>query len=391
MTGTSQKTRRVLVTEIGNRNTGDEVQIASTIRHFAEAGWNVSLLCRVKPRPEVYAGHPVEIHDLVVEDFFDDVSSAGDLVAAFAGRHPDAYRHTCKLVTQHDLVAVAPGGRFTSGYNNPRALLTAAVAQNSGIPVVNLHQSVGPLDRQEHRRLVAEIFSKATLNLARDDRSFDFLQRLGVPRERLVLTRDISFGEEFAVNAGVNCDVGINIRCGFNGRVNLEILREFLIQLGRSRPGLRILIYSTTHTPGGDVFKAADGLAEVERELPRWDECLRLPASCSVNISDSFHGAIFSMIAGRPVICCQTDYSSWKIEGMSTPDCPGIEVMPGFVSRDEIASLLARTLDALDNPHPIIATQNRRVEHARMLCARGWQALDAVLQSFETERGASCA
>jgi hypothetical protein len=229
------------------------------------------------------------------------------------------------------------------------------------------------------------------LNLIRDDLSRDFLLRLGVPHDRLVLTRDVSFGEDFTTVANPRFDVGVNIRCGFNGRVNFEVLRAFLNEVRRARPGLQVLVYSTTHQPGEEVSNAVHGLADVEPNLPQWAECLHLPAACRVNISDSYHGAIFSMMANRPVICCQTDYATWKMQGMRTPYIPAIEMLPGFVSHDEIATLLSRTLAMLDNPAPVIAEQTRRVGHARTLCAQGWQTLWTALRTMNSRSLASCA
>lgn len=372
----------VLVTEVGNRNTGDEVAYALTARRLAAAGCRIGFLCRVRPRPEVFAGVDVDVDELMVEDFFAEATTPEELVALFARRHPEAMEKTRRLVRAYDVVAIAPGGRFTSGYNNPRALLTAAVAQDCGIPVVNLHQSVGPLDREADRRLVAAVLDRARLNIVRDDLSHAFLMRLGVRPERLVLSRDVAFDGDFDAPTETAFDVGINIRHGFNGRVRLDALRAFVERIGRKSDPSRIMVYSTTHPPGDDVRTAVDGLAEVHAGLPRWDDCLRLPGLCRVNVSDSYHGAIFSMRAGRPVICCQTDYASWKIQGTRTPGLADVEVLPGFVSAAAAGTIATRAEEALSNPGPILACQRQRIEHARDLCRRGWDAVEALLPAL---------
>lgn len=382
MTPSVQDAPSVLVTEVGNRNTGDEVAYALTARRLAAAGCRTGFLCRVRPRPEVFAGVDVDVDELVVEDFFEEATSPEELVDLFARRHPEAMEKTRRLVCAHDVVAIAPGGRFTSGYNNPRALLTAAVALDCGVPVVNLHQSVGPLDREADRRLVAAVFDRARLNIVRDDLSHAFLLRLGVRPECLVLSRDVAFDGDFGAPAEPAFDVGINIRHGFNGRVRLDALRAFVERIGRMSDPSRIVVYSTTHPPGRDIQDAVQGLAGLQTELPRWDDCLRLPGLCRVNVSDSYHGAIFGMRAGRPVICCQTDFASWKMQGTRTPGVPDIEVLPGFISTDASGAIASRAEEALLNPGPILACQRQRIEHARDLCRRGWDAFMALLPAL---------
>jgi polysaccharide pyruvyl transferase WcaK-like protein len=383
--------RSALITEIGNRNTGDEVAYAATARRFIANGWRVSFAYRVRPRDEVFGGLPVELHELIVEDSFDGIASPTELVEAFARRHPQLCEMTRKLVAQHELVAIAPGGRFTSGYNNPRALLTAAIAQRLGVPVINLHQSIGPIDREEYRSLVARVFAQSRLNVVRDDLSRDFLLRLGVPEDRIELSRDVAFAEDFPVESDQPAyDVGINIRCGFNGRVNLVVLRDFIGQLREMRAGLCLLVFSTSHRPDEKVRDAMNGLADVEDDLPRWDECLRIPQKCRVNISDSFHGAIFSMLAARPVICCRPDYSSWKMQGLQEPGIPADEILPGFVSPADIPHLVERTIRALDDPNTIVADQNRRVESARCLAEKGWEAVWTSVQLVKRRSAATC-
>lgn len=367
--------RRVLLTELGNRNTGDETLYATAIRRFAAAGWQVSVLYRVRPRDDVLAVAPLDLHELRVEDAFDGVACVADLLRHFEQRHPAGFRATRELVEKHDLVAIAPGGRFTDGYNNPRALLTASVALASGIPLVNLHQSVGPLHVPGHRALVAEVFGAARQNIIRDDLSHAFLRDLGVAEDRLILSRDAAFTEDGDVVPEPVHDVGINIRHGFNGRADPAVLREFLQRLAAARPGSRVLVYSTTHAPDEHVRTAAAGLAEIRTDVPSYRARLQDPGSCRVNITDSFHGMIFSIQAGRPTLCCRTDFSSWKMEGTRAPGVPVTEVLPGFVDPTVIPLLLERTIAALGDPALLLERQGRLLEHARAMADAGWKSL----------------
>lgn len=381
----------MLVTEVGNRNTGDELAYAATARRFLAEGWRVAFLCRVRPRAGVLSDLPVDLHDLLIEDFFEGVTSPAALAEAFARRHPEAFAFTRDLVRAHDLVAVAPGGRFTSGYNNPRALLTAAVALGAGVPVVNLPQSVGPLDRESDRRLVGAVFAASRLNLVRDDLSHAFLLRLGVPAGRLVLTRDVAFGEHFAPGAGPRFDLGINIRHGFNGHANLDVLRAFLVRLNAERPGLQPLVYSTSHVPDDRLAAAVAGLARIEPEMPRWEGCLHVPSSCRVIISDSYHGAIFGLLAGRPVLCCPTDFSSWKLQGTTFPPLGSLEVLPGFATHEDIPQMVGRALAALDHAEELADRQGAGLAHARRMSEDGWRALWAVLREPNGRKETPCA
>lgn len=378
----SEATRKpsVLLTELGGSSTGDELIYRAAIRRFLDAGWRVSLLCRAFPRSPLTAAS-TQLHALVIEDDFESATNPLALAHQFARRHPQAYLKTRNLVLAHDLVAVAPGGRFTSGYNNPRALLTSSVAIESGRPLVNLHQSFGPLNRRNHRALLAAVLAHSMVTLVRDDSSLVFLQRLGIPETQLVLTRDAAFAVQPSGARNIRYGTGINIRHGFNGHARADALREFLLRLRDARPQESILVYSTTHAPDAEVRAAADGLAEVQNTVPLPENALASPSSCVVNISDSFHGVIFSMMARRPVVACQTDFSTWKLQGTRTPGLPDFNVLPGFDLVRHVPALLRETLRAHEQADRIVAEQDVRLHHAREAAESGWRDFFQRLES----------
>jgi hypothetical protein len=328
------------------------------------------------------AGLRVRGVSMPLEEAFDGISAMDDLVRVFADRLPGAHRALRELLRGHDVVMVAPGGKFTEGFNNPRALVTSALALSLGKPVIVLHQSVGPIDNPDHRKLVTEVFARSTLCLIRDDLSLKFLLELGVPPAKLVRCRDVAMGERYPQPSSPDFDLGVNIRRGFTGKVSLEALSRCILRYHEQRPHSRVLVYSTTWNLSRDVTDHVSSLpCEVAATMPSYPAYLGEVGRCAVNISDSMHGTLFSMMADRPVICCQTDFRTWKLEGIHEPGQEPLTILPGLVGERDADAVLAAVLAAERDPVPLLEVQRRIARYGRELCEEGWAAVGRALSS----------
>ncbi len=377
---------RVLLSEIGSNSSGDEAICIAAARRLLAMGATVTFCYRTNLEdPLRRAGLRVKQVHMPVQERFDGISSADKLTSAFAERRPELYRTLRSVLLEHDVVAVAPGGKFTEGLNNPLTLLTSAVSLSLGVPLIILHQSVGPIDNPDHRKLLSEVFTRSLVCLVRDDRSFTFLQELGIPSNKLVHCRDVAIAEDFPLPDSTDYDLGINIRYGFNGHVKLEALSRIIRRYKSHRPHGRILVYSTTWDIPAEVVHYLSSLpCDVETIMPSYPDYVRKVGRCAINVSDSWHGCIFSMMAGRPVICCQTGLKTWKLEGAHAPSQEPLEVLPGLVSEHDADVVLDRVISAESNPFKVVEHQRRLIQYGKELCEEGWDAVKNTLREINT-------
>jgi hypothetical protein len=376
---------RVMMTEIGNASSGDEAICIGAVRRLSAMGSRVTFLYRVSLEASLQkAGVFVHSIHMPLEEEFEGIDTMYGLVEALASRMPDKYTQIRNLLLQHDIVAIAPGGRFTDGLKNARSLAVAAIALSMNIPVAVLHQSIGPVDNAAHRRLITEVFSRCRLVLARDECSIKFLGKLGISDDRLVPCRDVAMGETYPLRLGApEYDLGVNVRHGFNGHLDLQALSTFIQAYIAARPGARVLVYSTTFNLRPDLIAHLSSLpCDAQVHMPPYPDYLNQVGRCAINISDSLHGVLFSMLAGRPVIACQSDFKTWKLKGIPGPHQEPLEVLPGLISTDEAMRVLDRLLAVEGNPERSLDRQRQIVEYGRRMCEAGWVRVQDLIQSI---------
>ena len=378
---------RILITEIGNNNSGDESICLSVAKRFISLGSEVTFCYRVSLEESTKrAGLNVKHVYMPIENSFDNISNSKQLIKAFAQEIPELYDKLKKLLLDHDVVGIAPGGKFTDGYKNARTLLTAAMAQSMDLPVILFHQSVGPIENPNHLKLLVEVFNKSTLLLIRDDQSYDFLIKLSIPSDKIIRCRDLAMGEYYPVPTDIDYDLGINIRCGGNGHVDLDALKQLINDYHSCYPEDSILIYSTTYNLPQNVIERISSLPiNIKTDMTLYPNYLKEVGSCAINVADSFHGCIFSIMADRPVICCQTDHKTWKLKGLPAPEQEPLEVLPGLVSKQEAKKLLDKVISVRNNPEPLSRYQRRIASYGRELCEKGWTAAEKTLKRIEQE------
>jgi len=378
---------RILVTEIGSPSSGDEAICIAAANRLTKMGADVTFCYRVDISTSLKrAGLMIRNVHMPIEERFDDASDIKRLITAFANRLPDLHKRLTRLLGEHDMVMVAPGGKFTEGFNVPRTLLTAATAISMNIPVVILHQSVGPIDNINHRSLLKEVFSRSTLCLIRDDKSLGFLFDIGVPPDRLLRCRDVAMAENYPPPEDPEYHLGINIRCGFTGHVNLDVLSRFIRRYKREHPDNKVLVYSTTWNLPENVVDHLSSLpCEVNKKMPFFPNYLKDIGRCAVNISDSLHGVIFSMMANRPVICCQTGLRTWKLEGIHKPGQEPLRIFPGFVTEKDANSIIDYLMNVEDDPEPLLKQQQQIIEYGKTLCEKGWSAIESLISSSKNQ------
>lgn len=374
----------VLLKVSGGFSSGDKALCVAAARRLQAAGCRVSILC---PKPFRDTLHRAGVHtpllSLDVTDAFDGTATLDEVLEQFENLHRYEYHETLKSFEDVDVVAIAPGGRLLDGYKVTRHLLIPALAQKLGIPVVYLHQSVGPLTSPAHRDMVQQTLVRAALCVTRDDISFAFLRELGVPESRAFPARDLCFAETYPANShSPTFDLGINLRIGFNGHTEPDVLKLFLKEYIRRKPDARLLAYTTSNPIPAPLADELRLLAcTVEPDCVEYPDYVRAAGRCAVNVSDSFHGVIFSMMAGRPALALQPDFGSWKLHGTLVPGQPSMETLPGFVDAPSARDILDRALSLGENPGSVSEKQLRFVEYCRKRAEDGWQQAERAIRN----------
>lgn len=374
---------KVLVTEIGSASSGDEAICLATARRLIEMGVDVTFCYRVSlDEPLKRAGLDIRGVHVPLNETFEGINSSKELINEFAERRPKTFQELRNLLLEHDAVFIAPGGKFTDGLNTPRTLLTSAIALSLGLPVVILHQSVGPITNPSHKKLLVEIFSRCDMSLIRDDRSLNFLIDLGIPSEKLVRCKDVAMAEEYPHPSDPEYDLGINIRLGFTGHVNLDVLKLFIFRYKEKNPEKDIFIYSTTWNLPREAIEIFSSLpCRFNATMPSYPDYLKEIGRCSINISDSHHGVIFSMMADRPTICCQTGLRTWKLEGIHDPDNEPLKIFPDF-TEERYINMIIEYLSAIEhNPMPLLEQQRQIIKYGKRLAEEGWDRVKRFLRT----------
>ena len=380
---TNDQPLRVLLSELGNYAAGDEALYVAATRRLLAAGHGVQWLSRLSFQHTIaHAAFPIRETMIPVDPRpLQGIGDRKTLLQTFQKHAPDAWERLNELLEGHDVLLVAPGGKFVDGYSVPRVLLAAAAAQTRGIPVIVLHQTFGPLVKPHDLALLGEVLADCELVILRDDCSRELIDGFYLPAGKCAMARDLIFAEEYACDPDrIDYDLGINFRLGFNGHIDPDILSAFIQTYQREFPGHRILWYTTTHALTDEVVSEARRLGcDIQPELPVYPDYLTWPARCRLNITDSFHGAIFSMLADRFVLIAQPDFASYKFQGSSVPGYPTWEPMRGLMAATDISMLMNAIRKIMDHPEQHAEFRKRLLDFGRTQALTGWSQVEDTL------------
>jgi len=373
---------RILMSELGNNASGDEAIYLAASRRLMESGHIVDWLVRVTQASGLQSsGFPIREISLPIEQQFPpEIDSAIKLLEFARQQLPETVNSIISQLQEYDVLLVAPGGRFMDGYCNRRALLATVIAQTLQVPVMMLHQSFGPFSDQRVRSLIGEVLSRCELVMVRDEVSMALLKQLHVPDSRLAMTRDLILAEKYDPPPDIEYDLGINFRFGFNGHTTLEGLEQFIISYRRTYPAHRLLLYTTTHAFSSELLNMAEKHGvDAEPKLVRYPEFLHHPARCSLNLTDSYHGALFSMLSNRPFIACQPDFQSHKFKGTSIPGHVMIDPLSCPTNIEQVKQIMAAIHRHYTNPAELNAQLSTLRLHGNRLVESGWDQVENAL------------
>jgi hypothetical protein len=368
---------KLLLTELGNTASGDPELWAETCRRLPP-DHEITLLHRL-PDPQCLSAHGLggyRLESCFLPPLPASCACPESLDRALAGMDPAAHAHLHDLVAAHDLVMIAPGGKYLDGYHYQNALAAASAARVQGKPFIFLHQSIGPLRPEPRRELLTMLLREAALVLLRDVHSYRFVRELAGDSPAIRRTADPLLALPETRFDPPAYDLGFNFRLGSNGWVGADDL----IHLLKRHRSLRFVVYTTTHPLPSGLVEQVQELGGICRPgILAPPDLLAVPGSCRVNVTDSFHGVIFSLLAGRPAVMCQADLDSWKLQGTFTSLTQVRSIHPGPNSPTRRFTLQRRIRNVLRDPAGFHSKQTRDIQELQQRVEDGWKAVEHTL------------
>lgn len=370
---------RVLLTEVAGHSTGDQALCVAAVRRLLQARCDVKVLQRTDRGPVFKAaglGRVPLANFLIPPDRLAVCESPAAIVDAVAREYPSLFKQAQQLLAEADVVMTAPGGRMMDGYAVPRNLAVSFMAIQRGIPVINLHQSVGPVSSEPWRRLLHEWAQHSMLTVVRDEKSMEFVRALGVEETRLFESRDLLFAEDVPTLGGAEFALGINLRFGGGGHSTPEAVCSFLKRWrGEASSGARVMMYTTTYDIPREIAAQLRPHVDVlePQVLSPLDNTWATLARCRIHITDSFHGAVLAWMAGCPVVPLQPDHASWKLHGTTAPGIQRIRPLPGLIAEQDIHDLVDAVRDVHEHAEEHRFRAMALARYGRERAEAGWR------------------
>lgn len=274
-----------------------------------------------------------------------------------------------QAVKAADLV-VASGGGYLCDADKPyvrQVLGRLKIALELGKRVVLVGQGVGPLSDAELTALLREILPAVELILVREQRvAMPLLEALGTKPARILMTGDDAI--ELAYEARQNRwgkGIGVNLRVASYtqvGRQSIEQLRIPLQQAAHRYHAPLIAVPISQNTQEADLTVARELLAGYPNRLVSWrrfdtpDEVIRTIARCRIVVTGAYHGAVFALAQGIPVVGLvkSVEYQN-KFGGLVDEFGPGCQIV--HLNDPALLTNLAAAIDSLWQAAEILRPQ----------------------------------
>ncbi len=262
-----------------------------------------------------------------------------------------------KTISQFDLF-VASGGGYMTDTDKPMLWnvfdrLEAAI--RNGIPTIMVGQGIGPLKDPQLLARAREILPCVLLILYRNQRNgLPLLESLGVSPERILLTGDDAIEMAYKARSGsLGQGIGVSLRVAHYTQMESEhinIIRKVLHQSATRHQAelIAVPISSARHesdvTHIREILKGYGKVSVGWRKLGTPMDAVRLAGKCRVMVTGTYHGAIFSLAQGIPVvgIAKSTEYFD-KLSELSDEFPEGVNVI--HLSENQMESKLSRAIE----------------------------------------------
>ena len=245
------------------------------------------------------------------------------------------------LVQSCDLVVASGAGHITTSFGMHATLIlnTMEMAMRHGIPTAIFGQGVGPIDDPCLHTRAAKVLPRVNLICVRETiTSLPLLDELHVPREHVVVTGDDSIETVYSHRSPrLGGAIGVNLRMARYSDIPIETLstvRKPLQAIAREVGAPLIQIPISRHPEEDDsgvcryLLEGYDSVVEPAHDLTLVEGMIQEIGRCRVVITTSYHGAVFALAQGIPVVAwLKSKYFAAKLNGLANQFGTGCEVL----------------------------------------------------------------
>lgn len=246
-----------------------------------------------------------------------------------------------ELVKSCNLVMASGAGQITDSFSGASAPLlgTLEVAQDHGIHTAIMGQGIGPIDDPNFRARAAKVLPKVDIICVRETITGPpLLDALGVPREHVVVTGDdaIETVYENRRESLGHC-IGVNLRVSWYSDIPgglIESLRHPLQEAATELGAPMVSIPISRHPDEDDsgicaqLFAGYSSVPTPDNDLTLVEGMVREIGRCRVMITTSYHGGVFALAQGIPVVAwLKSKYFAAKLYGLANQFGVGCEIV----------------------------------------------------------------
>ncbi len=270
------------------------------------------------------------------------VNLAAKLVATRSGADAaSSVRTFVELVRSCDLIVASGAGQITTSFGSHSTLIlnTMQMAMQHGIPTAILGQGIGPIDDPCLRARAAKVLPQVNLICIRETVTGPpLLDSLRVPRDRVVVTGDDAIDTVYSNRQDKlgNC-IGVNLRVSWYSAIPddlIDALRRPLQEAAREVGAPLVSVPISRHPEEDDsgicdrLFEGYPLLPEPANDVTLVEGMIREIGRCRVMITTSYHGGVFALAQGIPVVAwLKSKYFAAKLYGLANQFGVGCEVV----------------------------------------------------------------
>jgi polysaccharide pyruvyl transferase WcaK-like protein len=304
-------------------------------------------------------------------------------------------------IAQYDLYAPTGGGYLCD--SDKRFLFALfdrlEAAHTWGVRTVMVGQGIGPLDDPDLRRRASEVLPNLDYLLIREEKlTRPLLKSLGVPPEKVLMTGDDAIEPAYLarkdkVGQGIGLSLRVAAYTAFN-RSHIDAIRPAVI--GAAEKYGATLVSAPIDANDADKEYIAE-LSKGYKLIASWRKFERIPSLidrislCRIMITGTFHGAVFALSQGIPVIglANSIEYQN-KLSGLAAEfGSEGCKILK--LEDEHLEEHLARAIDfawsAAERLRPqLLQNAKRQIELGRTAYRKIFSLVESKI---EAEKSAS--
>ncbi len=291
-----------------------------------------------------------------------------------------------------DFSVVSGAGQITTSFKEPAILvlnnLEAAIRR--GIPTAIFGQGIGPIDDAPLLARAQKVLPQVSiLGLRESLVGPALLDSLGVSKDRYTVTGDdaieMAYGERPASPGNA---IGVNLRVAWYAAIDEDFivtLRRTLASAAGELQAPLVSVPISRHPEERDqevaekLFAGYDKVLSPVNDVTRTEGLMREIGRCRVVITTSYHGGVFSLSQGVPVVAwIKSKYFASKLLGLANQfgvGCTVVSLDEGD-AQERLKEAIVSSYRSAENLRPrLLASAEDQIRKSRALYQRAFETV----------------